>query len=282
LFRGALQVSGFILNLKLLSESRKGEESLIDILKKIKNRKIRRPISSDREVAIRTAFTTKVGKNEVLYGKFVSAIDLSDTDWLNLSNMEKEHYPVPKNLRAKIRENEFILIEKAHRLFLFNSSNDNLTHKQIQTFLLSAIKDVIKEDEDIEVITEKDSEGVKQIMDASYVEWIDIQISRSNNDNNEDAAEWLEAELDEMNVTKFNGKFITKDSDGINLSSKILKGALELSNSNGEIKARISDENGKSKVIKTAEYEKKFQLPITGEETKIFDVVTYVMDLFRN
>lgn len=278
-----IPIAGFILNIKILSEEREGEDILAGLIKKIKSAKIRKPISTDRELAIMTAFTTKVGQQEnIVYGKLVSAIDLQNEEWLNLENMESTKYAVPKNLRAKIRQAEYVLIPKAHRLFLISQAKSGISQKQVKKFLEQAIPDVLKEGEDVQIFIEKDKEGIKQITEASFVEWLEITVSKTNNDNSKDAADWVDKEIENMNVNELGIFVNARGEEGINVDNKLLQGALELSSSNGEAKARIIDKGGQSKMVRTSDYEKKFALFADDLDSKVVAIVDFVLGLFRN
>lgn len=275
-------IKGFIFNIKIVSNNRNSEEALPEVFKDLHEKKIRKKVSLDREIAIRTLFTTDSSVGKILYGKFASAIDLSDSEWLNIVNMEVQEYTVPSELKPKLRENEFVLVPNAHRLFFQIRSKENISHQQLHKFLVKGIKDVLNSDEDVEVIVEKDKEGVKVIEDALTVEWLNVKISKTNNDTNEDAAEWLDEQLGEMNVSNFNAKFVAKDKSlGLNTESKLIKGSLDLSVSNGEVEARIVDSDGQSRTVKTSDYVKRYGVFFQNEDSRISEIVNLIMRLFR-
>jgi hypothetical protein len=277
-----IKISGYILNIKLVSNERKTEDILIEAFEKLKRRKIKKKVSSDREAAIRTIFNSEVEGNKVAYGKISSAIDLGNDVWLNENNMEAENFNgVPEYMKAKLRDTEYILIPKAHRLFL-KQSKDYVTPRQVVKFLNEALSDVIKTDEDIEIFIQKDKEGLTQILEANVVTKLHLEITKTNQDLTKDFAEYLDYSMGDGNIETISTTYIPRDkAEGLNIGTPIIKGSLDLVAGNGKATATIIDETGKSRIVKTDEYEKKYTVSLANEDSIITDIYNFIMRLWR-
>ena len=274
--------NGYILNLKVISTERQGEQILNDLFKEIHRRKIVVKVSSDREIAIRTCVPRIDGRVTTISGNFVSAINLQGMNWLNQDNLEIVETPqVAANLKAGSRDVQYILVQKAHRVFIESKLISNVGHLQIVKFLQIALKQVLRPDENIEIFVEKDNEAIIEIMEASKIEWLTIKISRSNNDTNDESKQQVEDFMDAIGAREFDTKYVAKDKEiGLDISqSPIVRGSLELASSNGYAEARIKDGN-RSRKLKTNQYEKKYIVEYTQDKVK--SVIDFVMSKFRN
>jgi len=276
------KIMGFVFNIKVHSATRHGEQILYSLFQKIHKDKLRFPISGDREMAIRTFFKSEVNNIPIAYGKLVSAIDLGDGDWLNLDKMEDEKYDVPRNLRAKPKEARYILVPSAHRVFIQTGSENKISIHHCRYFLENALTEVLRKEEEVEVIIQTDSDVIDRIFEASAVESLTIAISRSNNDTNKDAEKWFEDQLDEMHASRFDAKITApKNKEGLNLENKFLKGAINLAPQNGKVDAKIIDAEGKTEIIKTEDHPKKYSISVEDKENPIQDVAKRILSLFR-
>jgi hypothetical protein len=279
-----INAKGFILNVKLKSPSRKGEEVLGDLLLQINKSKIREKISPDREVMFKNAFKDTWNNVEFLHGKFISGVELIPDEWFNVDELEQEEVLLDEKLRANMREAEFVFVPKAHRMYVVKKLK-SISHKQIQKYLFIALNKVIQKDEEVEIFIEKDSEKIEEIFKNKRVDWIEFNISRSNNDNTDGAIDFIQEQMDEANVYKYTGKVQSKNNEeGINVETKFIKGVIHLGNSNGYVKARISEKEATSKAetINTLSYEKEFRNEILNSENKFKELCRFVYNKFRN
>ena len=95
---------------------------------------------------------------------------------------------------------------------------------------------------------------IEEIINSDIKE-IDITISYSNHDLTDDIRSYIEDDMRNTNVKQLNINAKEKRNEHIILrENRLLKGALLLSQSNGEAKAKIVDSNGRTKTIKTSEF----------------------------
>lgn len=274
---------GYVFNIKLTSPDRLGENVIGDLLLNIFESKIIKPVTSDREILIRTAYAKEVSETKLVFGSFASGIDLTNSVALNLNQPELDiNNPIATNLRVKVLSNEFVYVYRAHRLFFIKKSKDSIPKTQIEKFLNDSLNHVIQEDERIEVIIEKDERSIEQIFNAQKIEWIDIQLTRSNNDTNEDSAAWLENELDSARSNKISLKASSDDPAGVNSASRLINGALNLVPSNGRARAKVIDQGGYKDKIDTEKFVREFTSNYIDESDRLYAAARLIMSLFRN
>ena len=89
-----------MINIKLLSNNRSGDNAYTDIISQIKDNKISISVHGDTHMILRTQFSdiVKIGDNNynILYGKIAKYTVINGNDWLNMNNMEVEAVELPE------------------------------------------------------------------------------------------------------------------------------------------------------------------------------------------
>ncbi|WP_308601091.1 DUF4747 family protein [uncultured Dysgonomonas sp.] len=271
-----------IVNIKLLSNQRGGDEAYKDIINQIHSKKISVPVKGGKHAILRTLFSDVYSyKNEntdILYGKFSKFTVIDGKDWINLETMDVENVDIPANKFPNLAESDYIFIPSAHRFIIVKNTNINVG--AVETFLQDAIKQVINSDEDFEVIIEQSEDIFEEIRNAEIVSKLLIQISYSNADTGDDAYEFMDAQLKSAQIGRMSLDVTPDHNKNIKTDNKLISGALEVAKSNGYAKATIKN-NGVRKKIETKQHPKI--IPLKSQETlfkkTIFDTV---MNLFRN
>lgn len=271
-----------MLNMKLLSNERHGDEAYKSIIKDIFRRKIKIPVYGDANMIFKTQFEDVVNVNgldcTILHGKISRFTLIDGNDWINLDNMEVENIDLPLNTFPNYKESEYVFVPEAHRLAIV--IKDGISVSLVEKFLKGAIKNVINCEEDFEVCIEQSEDVFTRITTAEKILKLQIDITYSNNDIGDDPYEFMDSQLRAGEVGRMKMDVSPNHNKNIKTDVKIIDGALKVAQSNGYVKATII-ENGKKIKVETKEHPKI--IPIKCMETLLRqNIVQTVINLFRN
>lgn len=240
-----------IVNIKLMSNNRQGDEAYKNIVSQIKNQKIHIPIYGENQhMILRTQFSTfaRVGEEniEVIYGKISKYVIIDSDDWINLSSMEVENVDLPTNLFPNLKETNYFFIPRAHR-FAF-VKDQGISANNVHKFLSNAVAQVIKNDEQSEVIIEQSEDIFDRIINAESVKKLLISISYSNADTGDEAYEFMDSQIRESEMKRLKLEATPNQNGDIKTGSLLIKGALKVAQSNGYVQATIIENNTKIKI----------------------------------
>lgn len=271
-----------IVNIKLLSNTRSGDDAYKEIITKIKNEKVSVPVSGGKNAILRLLWNDTYSYNnqnyEILYGKFSKFTVIDGKDWINLETMEVEdNVDIPAYKFPNLVETDYVFIPSAHRFVIVNTPSVNIN--AVEQFLTGALKEVINFDEDYEVIVEQSEDIFEQITQAEEIHKLFIRISYTNADTGDDAFDFMDQQLKESKVGRLSMDVSPDHTKNINTDSKLISGALKVAQSNGFVEATVKI-NGEKTKIDTKQHPKI--IPLKSEESlfkkKIFDTI---MNLFR-
>lgn len=271
-----------IINIKLMSNNRRGDEAYKEIVSQIKSQKIHTPVYGENQhMILRTQFSTlvRVGEQniEVLYGKISKYVIIDGDDWINLSNMEVENVDLPANLFPSLKETSYFFIPRAHR-FAF-VKDQGISANYVHKFLSNAVNMVIETDEQSEVIIEQSEDIFERIINAESIKKLLINISYSNADTGDEAYEFMDSQIRESEMRKLKLEATPNQNGDIKTSSLLIKGALKVAQSNGYAQATIVENNTRIK-IDTKTHPRIIHTKC--EETSLLGyVVNQIMNIFR-
>lgn len=271
-----------IINIKLMSNNRRGDEAYKEIVSQIKSQKIHTPVYGENQhMILRTQFSTlvRVGEQniEVLYGKISKYVIIDGDDWINLSNMEVENVDLPANLFPSLKETSYFFIPRAHR-FAF-VKDQGISANYVHKFLSNAVNMVIETDEQSEVIIEQSEDIFERIINAESIKKLLINISYSNADTGDEAYEFMDSQIRESEMRKLKLEATPNQNGDIKTSSLLIKGALKVAQSNGYAQATIVENNTRIK-INTKTHPRIIHTKC--EETSLLGyVVNQIMNIFR-
>lgn len=270
-----------VLNLKLLSNERKGDEAYQNIIETIYNKSIKEIIPRGKVVIIRNQFKKVIKGKTILYGKISRFSNRESDDWINLSTKEIEHPKFDPNLFPNLQETDYVFVPSAHRFIIKKTPNFSIYNAE--DFFNKAILEVIDNKEDYTVIVEQSIDIFEEIYNARSVEKLNISISYTNSDDiSEDAAAWMDEQLKSAQLKKANFSFEANQTDSINLETPLIKGALDLAAENGEATATIVDNFDKKIKVVTREHPKVITTTAKNEDEIKNVIFTEVMKQYRN
>lgn len=271
-----------IINVKLMSNNRRGDEAYKEIVSQIKNQKIHIPVYGENQhMILRTQFSTlvRVGEQniEVLYGKISKYVIIDGDDWINLSNMEVENVDLPANIFPNLKETSYFFIPCAHR-FAF-VKDQGISANSVHKFLSNAVNMVIGADEQSEVIIEQSEDIFERIINAESIKKLLINISYSNADTGDEAYEFMDNQIRESEMRRLKLEATPNQNGDIKTSSLLIKGALKVAQSNGYAQATIMENNTRIK-IDTKTHPRIIHTKC--EEVSLLGyVVNQIMNIFR-
>ncbi len=271
-----------ILNLKLMSNNRQGDEAYKDIVTRIKNQKVHIAVYGENQhMILRTQFSTLVSVGnqnvEVIYGKISKYVIIDGDDWINLSSMEVENVDLPANLFPSLKESDYFFIPRAHRFAIVNSQG--ISANNVHKFLSNAVNQVIEADEQSEVIIEQSEDIFERIINAESIKKLLVDISYSNADTGDEAYEFMDSQIRESEMRRLKLEATPNQNGDIKTTSLLVRGALKVAQSNGYAQATIVENNTRIK-IDTKTHPRI--LHIKCEEVSLMGyVVNQIMNIFR-
>lgn len=252
-----------ILNVKLRNKKNSKDlsrEDYVRIFKSVHRRKIHEESSPNKHCIFRFMFEEKEkGKVSFLAGTFAQFTFIHNEKWFNLNSLDLDNeFKIPDGLFPDAKITEFVFVPEAHRFCFKIDSQFNTSPYSIKKFLEAALSEVVKQDEYVQVDVESDSATLNKILSARQIKKILIDINYSNVDVGSDLKKFVEEDIKASNTSRLKIEATQKPEASIDVhQSKILKGAVESSISNGETEATIIDENDRVQKIKTSEFPRK-------------------------
>lgn len=250
-----------------------------DLFKKLHIDNIAVNTRGEKWMEMRTQNSFNNGK--VLFGKLTYYTMLDGTDWYNRRSKKIETIELDEDLYPNAKEIEYYFIPEAHRFCFINKSN-GIALSQVEIFLKEALPGLVDSSKSVIVTRELTSDVVDRILNATKLFRLEIGISYSNNDLTEDFEELFDNDLRDSQIQNLKMTAKSFKSDSIDIeNSTVLKGALNLSQSNGYAEATIQNIEGKNEIVATIDYPRKEVVHSTiGNEHK--DVFSLIKRMFRN
>lgn len=217
----------------------------------------------DKKTKMRSLNTS----SDMVFGTLVNYMKLDTDDlWYNSANDDFEQVDVDPNLNPKGKEWEYYFYPKTHRIAI--PSKRGVSHGQIYNFFSKAFKDAANtlgfEDAAVNIVTS--SEGIEAIFNLTEIEKLTVEVSYSNNDNNDAFDQAIDDQLKDMNIGKLKTTAQPPKNSRFTLKKDSYLGALvRLCKNNGWAKAegRVM---GHVKKVNTDQYPKEFELKKVTDE----------------
>jgi len=278
----------YILNVKLRKRATKEDMSADDYVRLLKNaysKKIHKESSKGKHCIFKFMFEEKDKKGKILYlhGILAQFTYITNEKWFNIESLDIEtEFHVQDGLFPNAVFTEYVFIPAAHRFVFRTASGLPISPYPVKHFLEHALDEASKHDELVQVDVESSKETIEEILSATEIRKIMIDVNYSNFDNNDDIQKFFEEDVKSSNIERVKIEATRKPDESIDvIKSQILYGALKTSVSNGETTARILDKNGKAKTVKTSQFPRRES--VFGTFTNFSDLVhDKIMKLFRN
>lgn len=238
------------LNVVLYPEKRQSTQRYIELFAKIFDTKI--AVNTYAEKI--TQMESLVLDEDVYYGKLVNFTDLKGKKWFDKDANAVENFEFNLNKFPNAKEKEFYFFPSIHRIAIIGKDSPSLS--QVQKFFQLAFAKVVdsKYDEAVEVNIITDSVVLDKIYNSPKLVSLEIHVSYSNNDLNEDYQALIDEQLKEQDVRKFNSTVSGTSNTPLKMKKKsFLGGLLGLTQNNGYAIAK-GDFDGVYQTVSTREY----------------------------
>lgn len=238
-----------IINIVLYPEDRQRKDNYIYYWEKIHNDKITICTYGDRYTRIRTLFKSE--DSSIINGDFSNAIFFDPRDSA-LDSKTNEIIPgeTDPNKGLGLKTWWYYFFPEYHRLVV----KHDVPEKQLLKFLNVAFENYLSSDE-FQINTEKDSEVIERIINATSLSKLYVRVSYSNNDNMNGWKGLIDSQLRKSQTKTASLDLSGSKKNPIDVTqSEMVKGFVELSASNGYAEASVVSENGLITNIKTVEH----------------------------
>jgi len=270
----------FAYNVKLQSNERSGAEAYMELFKTAFEKKIIGSPRYGNSMILRTQFETEIEGNKILYGKIARFTRLDSDEWIDLTSLEKSQYELPENMFPNLKETDYFFIPQAHR-FCVRKKAGTVSVFQVEEFLKDTLRQCRNSTEQVDVYVEQSSETIEKILSAPAVKRVELEISYTNNDVGEEAEEYVDEILKEMNANKMKMVVTPDHNEELSLDNSFLRGAIELAKSNGIVVASIVNNQDKTEKVVTRDHPEEFLVSAENEDHLTQSVFQKIMSIFR-
>lgn len=270
-----------ILNIKLISNERSGDDAYRQIVQDIYQNTIIKPVGRGKKAFLRLMFPSEFEGKKYFYGKIARFTDLDSNEWVNVKTRELATMDIDPDLFPNLQETDYVFVPQAHRFIV--KLSPRFTVQNAFDFFQKALKEVTAINEDYTVTIQQSNDIFEEIYNAISVEKLFISLSYTNSDDiGEDAAEWLDSQLRESNTKESKMYFESGKNETIKIETPLISGGLKLAVENGEVEAKIKDRQGRIRNVITKNHPEKNR-SVAPSETEIKEVVfKEVMTRYRD
>lgn len=266
-----------IFNVVIQPVSKQKENNYKALINEVFNKGYEYITTSDKKTKIRSLNIS----DNMMYGTLVNYMELDTEDlWYNSAKDNFEQVEVDPNLNPKGKEWKYYFCPKYHRIAV--PSMQGISYSQIYNFFTKAFNEAAQilglEDVAVNIVTS--SEGIEAIFKLVEINKLTVEVSYSNNDNNDAFDQRIDDELKGMNIGKLKTVAQPPQNSNFTLEKKSFLGALlRLSKNNGRAKAE-GRVDGKLTKVNTDKYPKEVKMTKVTDENflnKIYDAIMSVI-----
>lgn len=273
------------INIKLLSNERKGEQAYFDLMRDLFDKDIIARVSSEKSMTLRTQARRTIvwrgNEYRILYGKITRFTMLEGEHWYNAKKKEIESIALPlQDIFPNGFETDYYFFPFAHRFFV--RINSKVSLKAIENFLQLGLGRVVKDNEKFSITIIQSSDAIEQILNAPELNYLTVRISYTNDDIGDDAQELIDQLLKDGQIGELNATIKPDQHGSLDTNSKIVKGLLEISKENGTAEATIKNSQGQREKIITHDHPEKFTVEDVSEDNIISKLLFQVITKYRD
>ncbi len=265
-----------IINVKLLSPN--GLAKYNEVIQLIHAERPKVKAYGDKHIMIKELKSGLDGK--VFYGQFVYFTMLEGDLWFDEIGNDYENFKIPVGKHPNPKSCDFYFFPENHRLCFDDTKGVSLN--AVLKYLKTTF-DLFKPDGfEPAIEVESSHDFLDELYKAKMISKLEVRLSYSNNDPTEGFEKLFDNGCRSGNVHEVD--FTTKAAIGQSLNlneSIVLKAALNLAKSNGEVKASIKDGRGRRKTLNTRNYPKRLTIDI-GENNILSLIYDAIKNIFQN
>jgi len=261
----------FILNTKVIPVVPKPEENYSRLLNNWYEKGFKIQTKGDNRHYYSIRELSKVEIDTVFYGIITKYVTLNDIKFYDTITGNLLEHPIPDNVEGRVNDYEFLFFPNYHRFAFIRIGKLNeeidRTGAPLQKFreivkiafdnglepLSKTIVEIVQEDFFFEKIFENDLLS------------LDVRVSYTNDEANLEAKKLMHDLLEDGQIGNFFARLKPDNSGVINTEAKLPKGLLDLAKENGEVKARIIEDN-KEVTIKSKDFPKTVPIQVEFQD----------------
>lgn len=253
----------FSINIKLRKDNNNRDatrQEYIELIKKVYSRKIHKPSSSGKHCIIRYLLENKENDSiKYMYGKIAQFTYFENKSWFDIDTLDVDsHFQLRDGLFPDAVETDFIFDPDNHKFSFITKSSIAISPYPLRLFWEEALNSVKDGDEfiHVDVVTSRDFST--KLYNSRVIKRLEIDLNYSNSGIGSLSKKVIDTDLKKTNAKNATIIVVAKKNESLNINeSDIIKGALELSEEDGEAKAKIIDESGNLVDISTRQFPKK-------------------------
>lgn len=244
-----------VINIKILSPNIVDNNSYKKLLMDAYEQRRIVKLSKDKFGIIRQVFSDN--ENNLCYGVICIFMN-NNNKALNKNDLEVIDFRIPDDIAINPKDYNFIFFPSLHRLAIQVPSVAPSTAIKI---VKGIFDQVIPENCMLEVNIQQSKDIIERITSAKNVTSLKIKITPTNADIVPDAQKFIDEQLKGMNARVMDTSFKPLEGSSITIENNELAGALmKLAQSNGEIKASITNSENKKETIVTSDHPEVFKI----------------------
>lgn len=259
----------FIFNSKILPVNENPTKRYKTIIEKWYKKGYRIQTSGDNQHYYVLITLNIIGAGIAYYGVVAKFVKWETLDFVDEKG-ELVEFEIPENVQARMNEYEFIFVPECHRFaFITNGKIDPKIKRHGAP--LQKMNEIIEKafssltEYDVYVDVEQSDQIFEKIF-SSEVNYLEAKISFTNNDISEEGKKHFDDLMREADVTEFFTRMKPPGNGAIDTSKELPKEIIELAQSNGYVKARITEEDGTTDTINTRNHPRKEEVSMVSDE----------------
>lgn len=250
-----------VFNVKLLSDDRSGETAYRELFSELYKKDPRINTYGEKCTELRTM--VGIDSSDIVYGTLLNYTVIDPDKWFDKTEDRRTRVELPEDKLPNYKIWEYFFIPSLHRFCILDKSG--VSKVQVGAFLEKGLTQVLKKNEEIKVSIEVSSDAIERIINADEIRYLKINLSYSNNDLTYDYEKLIDDDMRVAKVEELEVEAKSRKKNSIDLEkSRLLKGYLRLSQSNGSAEATIV-ENKKTVKIETKDHPLRLNVEVSDE-----------------
>ncbi|MDE5490648.1 DUF4747 family protein [Elizabethkingia meningoseptica] len=218
---------------------------------------------------------------EIFQGEFVKyKIENEGDKYFNTVSKELKPGDPSSPNKPNAVQIEFFFVPSIHRVLLPVSRN--LNPNQVKDFFEQALMNIFEDKTFFNVDIAKSVEEVNKIYEFKELKKLALDISYTNDDIGGSAKKFFDTLMKEGNINKYKSVYEAENNESLNLDSNIIKGGIELSKENGEVKATGINSFGNKVVVDTKNKFEQVKLSIKKDLNPLISILKETYSKWRN
>ncbi len=268
------RIQYYTTNIKILPPPDSTGKRYVSLLDGWFNKGYRITLGNDTNHYFSLTRLDKIGNGESYYGVVSKFVTMESIDFIDKNTGSLVEFSIPSNLEARVNEYEFVFIPKCHRFAFIKGGKINpevsrrgAPLKQMTTIIEKAFKNIAAEHEDVKVIVQQSDQVFKRIFEEKILS-LDIKVSYTNDDLSNEGKKTIDSLLRDGQIGEFIGKFRPDSSGFIKSDALFPKEMIKLAKENGQVKAKMKNEEGDVTNLNTKEHPEINELEVEDDGSR--------------